>query len=264
MDLASLTQVTRKRYNRIAPLYDLMETFVERARFQKWRARLWSRVRPGRILEVGVGTGKNMPYYPPGARVTAIDLSEAMLARARSRARKLGLDVDLQWMDVQSLAFPDDAFDTAVATFVFCSVPDPIRGLQELARVVKPEGDIWLLEHVRVDRPIIGPLMDLLNPLVLKTSAETWSSSSMPAHPRLRHPAILHFLAEPLGERHSPGYTGGRSPFVPIFSNQGGLRCVIAWPVGYPSSSTVPSCPCSSSLWWAGRPPAGKVSCGHG
>jgi len=168
MDLASLTQVTRKRYNRIAPLYDLMETFVERARFQKWRARLWSRVRPGRILEVGVGTGKNMPYYPPGARVTAIDLSEAMLARARSRARKLGLDVDLQWMDVQSLAFPDDAFDTAVATFVFCSVPDPIRGLQELARVVKPEGDIWLLEHVRVDRPIIGPLMDLLNPLVVR------------------------------------------------------------------------------------------------
>ncbi len=168
MDLASLTQVTRKRYNRIAPLYDLMETFVERARFQKWRARLWSRVRPGRILEVGVGTGKNMPYYPPGAQVTAIDLSEAMLARARSRARKLGLDVDLQWMDVQSLAFPDDAFDTAVATFVFCSVPDPIRGLQELARVVKPEGDIWLLEHVRVDRPIIGPLMDLLNPLVVR------------------------------------------------------------------------------------------------
>ncbi len=168
MDLTTLTQVTRKRYNRIAPLYDLMETFVERARFQKWRAQLWSRVPPGRILEVGVGTGKNMSYYPSGAQVTAIDLSEAMLARARERARKLGLDVDLQWMDVQHLAFPDDTFDAAVATFVFCSVPDPIRGLQELARVVKPNGDIWLLEHVRVDKPLIGPLMDLLNPLVVR------------------------------------------------------------------------------------------------
>jgi len=67
--------------------------------------------------------------------------------------------------DVQALSFPDNFFDTSVATFVFCSVPDPVLGLQELRRVVKPGGQILLLEHVRIDRPVIGYLMDVLNPL---------------------------------------------------------------------------------------------------
>ena len=168
MSLNTLAETTRKRYNRIAPLYDMMEAFVERRRFRVWRRLLWSQVQPGRILEVGVGTGKNMPYYPPGARVTAVDLSERMLARAHERAQRLGLRVDLHLMDAQYLTFPDNTFDAAVATFVFCSVPDPILGLRELARVVRPGGDIWLLEHVRIDKPIIGPVMDALNPLVVR------------------------------------------------------------------------------------------------
>jgi len=76
--------------------------------------------------------------------------------------------VDLRLMDVQRLEFPDDTFDVAVSTFVFCSVPDPLAGLRELGRVVRPGGDIWLLEHMRVDRPFVGPLMDALNPLVVR------------------------------------------------------------------------------------------------
>lgn len=91
-----------------------------------------------------------------------------MLARARKRAQAMGRDIDLHPMDVQRIDFPDNSFDAAVATFVFCSVPDPIRGLQELARVVKPEGRIFLLDHVRIDRPLIGWLMDALNPLVVR------------------------------------------------------------------------------------------------
>lgn len=162
------TALTRARYDRIAPVYDLMEWFTERAAFRQWRRLLWSRVPAGKVLEIGVGTGKNMSFYPTGARVTAIDLSGRMLARARRRAQELGLDVDLRLMDAQQLEFADDTFDAVVATFVFCSVPDPIRGLQELGRVVKPDGDIWLLEHVRVDRPIVGTLMDLLNPVVVR------------------------------------------------------------------------------------------------
>jgi len=71
-------------------------------------------------------------------------------------------------MDVQRISFPDNTFDTAVATFVFCSVPNPIKGLQELKRVIKKDGDIWLLEHVRVNKPVIGPLMDIANPLVVR------------------------------------------------------------------------------------------------
>ncbi len=164
------TALTRARYDRIAPVYDVIEWFTERTAFAAWRRQLWAGVPAGRVLEVGVGTGKNLPFYPPGAQVIAIDLSERMLERARRRAAALGVPVDLRWMDVQHLEFPDAAFDAAVATFVFCSVPDPIAGLRELGRVVRPEGDIWLLEHMRVDRPFIGPLMDLLNSLVVRVT----------------------------------------------------------------------------------------------
>lgn len=162
------TSRTQARYDRIAPLYDAMETLAER-RFAPWRRQLWSQVHGGEVLEVGVGTGKNLPYHPPGARVTGIDLSERMLERAQRRAEELGRPIELRQMDAQQLDFPDGSFDAAVATFVFCSVPDAVRGLRELGRVVKPEGKILLLEHVRIDEPaIIGRAMDLLDPLVVR------------------------------------------------------------------------------------------------
>lgn len=162
------TAATRARYNRIAPLYDALEWFLERAAFGAWRQQLWAGVPAGRVLEVGVGTGKNLPFYPPGAQMTAIDLSDRMLQRARRRAVALGVQADLRLMDAQHLEFSAGTFDAAVATFVFCSVPDPVVGLRELGRVVRPGGDIWLLEHMRVDKPFVGSLMDALNPLVVR------------------------------------------------------------------------------------------------
>ena len=159
---------TKARYNRIAPVYDLMEAVIERFAFRQWRERLWSQVDGNRVLEVGVGTGKNVSYYPSGVQVTAVDLSDKMLERAQRRAQELDSEVDLRLMDAQRLSFPDATFDAAVASFVFCSVPDPVLGLRELGRVVRPGGQILLLEHVRVNKPVIGKLMDLLDPFVVR------------------------------------------------------------------------------------------------
>jgi ubiquinone/menaquinone biosynthesis C-methylase UbiE len=163
-----LTDLTRRRYNRVAFLYDLMEAPVEGLRFASWRRRLAGRIAGPTALEVGVGTGKNLAYYPQDVRITAIDFSPRMLARAQKRANKLNLQVDLQEMDVQHLDFADHSFDTVFATFVFCSVPDPVMGLRELRRVSKPEGRLLLLEHMRPDHPVLGWLFDVLNPIVVR------------------------------------------------------------------------------------------------
>ncbi len=161
------TARARARYDRIARVYDLVEASMERRRVSGWRQRLWAQVRGPRILEVGTGTGKNLPFYPAGADITAVDFSPKMLERARQRAVREGIRVDLRLMDIQRLEFPDDSFDSVVATFVFCSVPDPVLGLQGLRRVVKPEGRIHLLEHVR-PKGVGGRAADLLNPLVVR------------------------------------------------------------------------------------------------
>jgi len=134
--------------------------------------RAWAGLPAGRLLEVGVGAGANLTYYPPGAAVTAIDVNPQRIEAARRRAAALGLLVDLRVMNAETLEFPDGYFDAAVATLVFCTVPDPVRGLRELARVVKPGGEIRLIEHVRVDLPLIGRLMDLLDPLAVLIGGE--------------------------------------------------------------------------------------------
>ena len=161
----------RKRYNRVAPFYDLEQALGERLLFGRRRRDLWARVAEhGRLLEIGVGTGINLSYYPRAARVTAIDISERMLERAKARAERLGVAVELSLMDSQHLTFDDASFDVVVSTFVFCSVPDPVAGLREAHRVLRPGGKLLLLEHVRSENPVAGKLMDWLSPVVVRAT----------------------------------------------------------------------------------------------
>jgi len=151
-------QVTR-RYDRMAWLYDIYDAPMEWMGSRKRRHRVVSAA-TGRVLEVGIGTGKNLPHYPTGVDLTGLDVSTAMLSRARKRADRLERAVALELGDVTSLPYQDDSFATTVATSVFCSVADPVAGLAELGRVTKPDGRILLLEHVRPRNRILGWMAD--------------------------------------------------------------------------------------------------------
>ncbi len=162
------TRLTQSRYDRQASLFDLTEAPNELLLFGRVRRRLWRGVAGGRLLEIGVGTGKNMPHYPEGARVVGMDISPRMLRKAAAKAQRLGRNIDLVLADAQRLPFRDGAFDGAAATFVFCSVPDPVTGLEEVNRVVRTGGRVDLLEHVRSGFGVAGWVMDRLNPLVVR------------------------------------------------------------------------------------------------
>ena len=138
-----------QRYQRIAPFYDLLDLPFEYGRYRHIRPLLFAGL-SGRILDAGVGTGRNAPFYPPGAQVVGIDLSPAMLARAARRRAQSAATVELRRMDVARLEFPAASFDAAVATFLFCVLAEDLQGpaLRELRRVVRPGGSIRLLEYV--------------------------------------------------------------------------------------------------------------------
>ncbi len=161
---------TQRRYDRQAAMFDLMEAPVEFLAFGRLRPRLWGEVDGAVVLEVGVGTGKNIPHYPDSSRTVAVDISPRMLERAARRAERLGRDVDFVLADAQHLPFRDNVFDAAADTFVFCSVPDPIAGLEEVRRVIREGGHVHLLEHVRASNPLVGRLMDLANPIAVRMS----------------------------------------------------------------------------------------------
>lgn len=138
------------RYERIAPFYDILDLPFERKRYSALRPLIFDGL-DGRLLDAGIGTGRNCAYYPPNAVVSGIDTSPAMLARARQRCPTLAMAGRLHQMDVTDLKFPTGSFDAAVATFLFCVLPNNLQGaaLRELGRVVKPGGVIRVLEYVR-------------------------------------------------------------------------------------------------------------------
>lgn len=167
--------VGQQRYNTFAPLYDPLLNMVEGRGFAEWRRLLWSKVEGKKILEVGVGTGRSFPFYPPGATVIAIDNSVSMLKRAKDRAERNNVWVNLELMDVQHTGFPDNTFDTVVSSLVFCSVPDPVCSLKEVRRVVRSGGKLVMLEHVISDKRWLALLMNLLNPPIAALTGENFN-----------------------------------------------------------------------------------------
>lgn len=158
------TDVIRHRYNRYSKFYDIFELPME-VLFSKWRKEL-VKYGSGKVLEVGVGTGKNIKYYPNDIDLTAIDFSDGMLSKAIKKYKDK-LNIKFIQMDIQATNFESNTFDTVIASYVFCSVPDPIKGLKEINRICKNSGRIILLEHVRSENKIVGAVMDLINPLMV-------------------------------------------------------------------------------------------------
>ena len=142
------------RYSRIAPLYDLVDLPFEWLRYQRLRRILCADV-TGSVLEAAVGTGRNLAYYAPGTRVTGIDLSPDMLARARARRLPEGVAADLCEGDITALDFPSEQFDAVVSSFLLVVLPPSSRApaLGEMARVCRGGGEIRLLEYQRSRRP---------------------------------------------------------------------------------------------------------------
>ncbi|CAO3454324.1 hypothetical protein [Azospirillum argentinense] len=154
-----------RTYERIAPLYDALDLGYE----VMWKRRLRRgtfRGLSGRILDAGAGTGCNIPFYPAGAHVTAVDASPAMLTRAARRAERLGRAVEFQVLDLTATGFPDGHFDHVVATFVFCVLPEELQVpvLCEMRRILKPEGTLRILDYTRSERSAARLWMRVVSP----------------------------------------------------------------------------------------------------
>lgn len=157
----------QKVYDRIARLYDILDLPFEHGRYKPIRQAMFNGVR-GKLLDAGVGTGRNFPYYPVGSDVTGIDLSPAMLGRANWRKQKLGVDVNLKEMNVCEMSFEDDSFDSIVSTFLFCVLDHEHQqpALEELRRVCRPDGEIHILEYAISENPRQAFVMKLWAPWV--------------------------------------------------------------------------------------------------
>jgi ubiquinone/menaquinone biosynthesis C-methylase UbiE len=171
LDNAAETERVRKNQDRNAPRYDRQIAFFERLLFGDGRRWVCEQAR-GQVLELAVGTARNLAYYPDDVAVMGIELSAEMLAIGRRRVGQLGRQADLRLGDAQALDFPENSFDTVVCTLGLCTIPDPRRAVAEARRVLRPGGRILLLEHVRSPSHLIRILQRLLDPLSVRFAAD--------------------------------------------------------------------------------------------
>ena len=181
MDVALEKRQVERAYELYAPVYDFIFDWI----FAPGRNAAIQHLglKPNEmVLEVGIGTGLNLPLYPPSCRLTGIDLSGDMLDKAVERAQKLAMpNVTLKVMDATSMDFAENEFDKAVATYTISAVPDPVAVLREMRRVVKPGGALVILNHFRSERRLSGFVEDLVAPVCTRLG---WKSN-LPMMPLL-------------------------------------------------------------------------------
>jgi phosphatidylethanolamine/phosphatidyl-N-methylethanolamine N-methyltransferase len=174
VDVVLEKRQVQRAYELYAPIYDFIFDWI----FAPGRVAAVKHLslEPNdRVLEVGIGTGLNLPLYPPAVRLTGIDLSQEMLDKAVERVETLAMpNVTLKVMDATSLDFADDEFDKVVATYTISAVPDPIAVLTQMRRVVRPGGIIVILNHFRSERRVIGWLEDMVAPVCTRLG---WKSN---------------------------------------------------------------------------------------
>jgi ubiquinone/menaquinone biosynthesis C-methylase UbiE len=168
-----------RTWEKNAPSYDKQIAFVERFWIGGGRQWLGARAQ-GRVLEVAVGTGLNLPHYPAEARLTGIELSPAMLAIARRRAADLGREVALRTGDAEALPFDGDSFDTVVCALSLCTIPRPATAIAEMKRVLVPGGRLLLLDHIGSSWPPIRAAQWLLERLTIRAAGEHFTRRQLP------------------------------------------------------------------------------------
>ena len=168
---SSETERVRRIQDRGAAHYDRGISVVERILFGDGRRWVCEQAR-GRVLELAIGTARNLPYYPADVTLTGVELSPEMLAIGRHRAEQLQRRVDLRLGDAQALELPDESFDSVVCTLGLCTIPDPHRAVAEARRVLRPGGRLLLLEHVRSSVRVVGAIQRLLDPLSVRFAAD--------------------------------------------------------------------------------------------
>jgi phosphatidylethanolamine/phosphatidyl-N-methylethanolamine N-methyltransferase len=187
VDTALEKRQVKRAYKIYAPAYDFVFDWIFRPG-REAAIRLLDIRRGDQVLEVGIGTGLNLPLYPHHCSIVGIDLSEEMLEKAQEKVTELVLgNVTLKAMDATVMDFGDDEFDAAVATYTISAVPDPVSVLREMRRVVKPGGSIVLLNHFRSQRPVVGRLEDLLAPVCTRLG---WKSN-LPLEPLLERVGLI-------------------------------------------------------------------------
>jgi ubiquinone/menaquinone biosynthesis C-methylase UbiE len=166
-------------WEKMAPRYDKDISFWERVQFGG--AREWVGARAeGKVLEVAIGTGRNLEHYRPGVTVTGLELSPAMLAIARQRAQDLGVDADLREGDAQQLTFEDASFDTVVCTVSLCGIPDNAAAIGEMKRVLRPGGRLLLVDHIGSSWPPIWLVQRLIEVYTIRTAGEHMTRRQLP------------------------------------------------------------------------------------